>query len=98
MIIIIIFLRRRFRATYLVLKAMRAEGPKLGLYADLEGKIEAKRAKRKAEVPFYYIFTPLRRSVLTGDNRHLFPVNIPQPTGCAAEGTGKGLPGVQPQP
>lgn len=94
MIMRIIFSRCHFRATYLGLKATQAEGPKLGLYADLEGKSKAKRATRKAEVPFYYIFTSLScLSVLTGDNRHLFPVNISQPTACAAEGTGKGLPG-----
>lgn len=96
---IIIFSRCHFRATYRGLKAKQAEGPKLGLYADLEGKSKAKRAKRKAEVLFYCIFTPLScLSVLTGDNGHLFPVNVPQQTACAVEGTGKGLPGVRPQP
>lgn len=99
MIIIIIFSRCHFRATYRGLKAKQAEGPRLGLYADLEAKIKAKRAKRKAEDLFYYIFTPLScLSVLTGDNRHLFPVDIPQQTVCAAEGTGKRLLGVRPQP
>ena len=61
---IIIFSRCHFRAIYLGLKAMQAEGPKLGLYVDVEGK---SKAKREAEVPFYYIFTPLGcLSVLTG--------------------------------
>lgn len=65
----------------------------------MEGKSKAKRAKRKAEVPFCYIFTPLScLSASTGDNGHLFPVNVPQPPARAAEGTGKGLAGVRPRP
>lgn len=93
---IIIFSRCHFRATYLGLNAMQAEGPKLGPYADLEGESKARRAKGKAEVLFYYISTPLScLSLLTRDNRHLFPVNIAQLTACAVEGTGKGLLGVQ---
>lgn len=96
---IIIFLRCHFRAAYLGLKAMQAEGSKLGSYADLEGESKARRTKGKAEVSFYYISTPLScLSLLTRDNRHLFPVNMAQLTARAVEGTGKGLLWVQPQP
>lgn len=43
----IIFSRCHFRATYLGLKAMQAEGPKLGLYADLEGKSKANKSNKE---------------------------------------------------
>lgn len=91
------FLKVSFQSCLSRFKSKAGRRTSAGALCKLESKSKAKRTKRKAEIPLDYIFIPPScLSVLTGDNRHLFPVNVSQLTACAAERTGKRLPGVCP--
>lgn len=93
------FLKVSFQSCLSRFKSKSGRRTSAGVLCRHESKSKAKRTKRKAEIPLDYIFIPPScLSVLMGDNRHLFPVNVSQLTGCAAERTGKGLPGVCPWP
>lgn len=93
------FLKVSFQSCLSRFKSKAGRRTNAGALCRLESKSRPKRTKRKAEIPLYYIFIPPScLSVLMGDNRHLFPVNVSQLTACAAERTRKGLPGVRPWP
>lgn len=88
------FLKVSFQSCLFGFKSKAGRRTNAGALCRHESKSKAKRTKRKAEIPLDYIFIPPRcLSVLMGDNRHLFPVNVSKLTACAQRGLGRGSQG-----
>lgn len=88
------FLKVSFQSCLSRFKSKAGRSTNAGALCRHESKSKAKRTKRKVEIPLDYIFIPPScLSVLTGDNGHLFPVNVSKLTACAQKGLGRGSQG-----